>query len=154
MENPENITGKGQTDSPSRVAQPGSMNDAALVRSAAVEAIRNCPKSRIQIVEEMSRLTGRRITKRMLDGWTAESRDDHRWPAEVMRAFCSATGSDRLLRVLPEAAGLRVITEQESDLLELGRSYLQRKLAERNMGALEQRLKHRFVSSLATLGRK
>lgn len=118
----------------------GSMNDGALVRGVLVEAIRNSGKSRAQIADEMSRLVGRAITQRMLDAYTAESREDHRWPGELTRAFCSATGDDRLLRVLAESAGLRVITDAESHLLELGRNYLQRSRAERAITALEQRL--------------
>jgi hypothetical protein len=118
----------------------GSMNDGALIRGVLVEAIRHSSKSRPQIADEMTRLVGREITERALNAYTAESKEDHRWPAELTRAFCSATGDDRLLRVLSEAAGLRVINDAESHLLELGRNYLGRARAERAIAALEQRL--------------
>jgi hypothetical protein len=118
----------------------GSMNDGALVRGVLVEAIRKSGKSRPQIADEMARLVGRDITERSLNAWTAESKEDHRWPAELTRAFCSATGDDRLLRVLAEAAGLRVINDIESHLLELGRNHLKRSRAERTITALEQQL--------------
>jgi hypothetical protein len=118
----------------------GTMNDSALIRGVLVEAIRNSGKSRPQIADEMSRLVGRQITERMLNAYTAESQEEHRWPAELTRAFCSATGDARLLRVLAEAAGLRVINDTESHLLELGRNHLQRSRAERAISAIEQRL--------------
>lgn len=118
----------------------GSMNDGALIRGVLVEAIRNSGKSRPQIADEMTRLVGREITERALNAYTAESKEDHRWPAELTRAFCCATGDDRLLRVLAEASGLRVITEEENHLLELGRNYLHRARAERAITSIEQRL--------------
>jgi hypothetical protein len=118
----------------------GSMNDGALIRGLLVEAIRNSDKSRAQIADEMTRLVGRDVTERMLNAYTAESKEEHRWPAELTRSFCSATGDDRLLRVLAEAAGLRVINASESRLLELGRNHLQRSRAERAITTLEQRL--------------
>ena len=79
---------------------PGSMNDAALVRQVLTESMRLSNKSRAQIADEMTYLCGRPITERMLNAFTAESREDHRFPSELERAFCKATGADRLLKVL------------------------------------------------------
>jgi hypothetical protein len=116
------------------------MNDAALIRSIVADAIRKSSKSRAQIAEEMTYLVGREITERMLNGFTADSRDDYRWPAELDRAFCEATGDDRLLRCRVELAGYRVISQQEAEILELGRQYLMRQRAADNLAALEKRL--------------
>jgi hypothetical protein len=116
------------------------MDDDALIRGVLGESIQRCSKSRAQIADEMSVLVGREVTERQLNNYTAQSREQFRWPAELTRAFCFVTGDDRLLRALPEAAGLRVIAGTEGDLLDLGRSYLTRKRAERAMSAIEQRL--------------
>jgi hypothetical protein len=106
------------------------MNDSALVRHVLAESMRRCGKSRQQIAEEMSHLVGRTVTERMLNAFTAESREDHRWPAEFDRAFCAAVGDPWLLRCRAELAGFRVIDPDEATILELGRSYLTRKRAE------------------------
>lgn len=54
----------------------------------------------------MSHLLGCEITKFMLDAWTAESKDGHRFPAEYLPAFCQVTGDREALTALAEAAGL------------------------------------------------
>jgi len=119
---------------------PGSMDDSALVRETLVRAIKESGKSRAQIADEMSRLTGRTITEITLNKFSAESRTDYRWPAELDRAFCAATGDDQLLRCRAERAGYRVITKQEYELLELGREYLKQKRASEHISVLEKRL--------------
>jgi len=120
---------------------PGSFNDAFIIRGILVDAIKRSGKSRIQLAEEMSLLTGREITERMLNGFTAESKEDYRWPAELDRAFCHATGDDRLLTCRVEQAGLQVINGEEADVLKLGRQYLIRKSADEQIALLEARLR-------------
>jgi len=119
---------------------PGSLNDASVVRAALVDAIRKCGKSRETLAEEMSRLTGTEVTVRRLNAFTAESREDYRFPAELARAFCAATGSYALLRNQIEMAGFRVVTETEFELLKLGREYLRQKRANENVALIEKRL--------------
>ncbi len=120
---------------------PGSLNDAHMIRVILGEAIRLCGKSRAQIADEMSFLTGTRVTDVMLNGFSAESRTDIRWPAEFARAFAMATGDDRILKCQAEAAGYRVISGPDIDLLEIGRQYLRRKRSEEEITERERRLK-------------
>jgi hypothetical protein len=81
----------------------------------------------------------------MLNAFTAESRDDRRWPAEFDRAFCMATGDDALLCCRAEMAGLHVITEDEKNLLELGRQYLLRLQADEQISILQRRMHGRVA---------
>jgi hypothetical protein len=117
---------------------PGSLNDEALVRSVLIVSIKAGGKSRPQIADEMSELLGISVTERMLNAFTAESKELHRWPGAWDRAFCEATGDNRLLCCRLNAAGLRVITPEEEKLLELGRQYLRRKRAEKRISSIEQ----------------
>jgi hypothetical protein len=119
---------------------PGSVNDASVIRAGLVEAIRKCGKSRESLAEDMSRLTGSEVTVRRLNAFTAESREDFRFPAELARAFCVATGDFSLLRNLTEMAGFKVVTETEFEMLRLGREYLRQKRANENVALLEARL--------------
>jgi hypothetical protein len=117
------------------------MNDSDLVRGVLAQAIRQCGKSRAQIAEEISFLSSREITEISLNKFTAESRTDYRWPAELDRAFCQATGDDTLLCCRAELAGYKMINATDAELLELGREYLKQKRANEKVAALEMRLR-------------
>jgi hypothetical protein len=123
-----------------QTAIPGSLDDRAMIRGVLTEVIRGCGKSRAQIADEMSYLAGREVTERMINGFTAESKEDYRWPAELDRAFCVVTGDSRLLTCRAELAGLRLIDSEEMELLELGRAFLQRSQAEEKIALLQRRM--------------
>ena len=90
----------------------------------------------------MTALLGMRVTEKMLNSYTGESNQTHRWPAAWDRAFCQVTGDDTLLVCRVLATGrLYVITEVESHLLELGREYLRQKRAAEKSELLERRLR-------------
>jgi hypothetical protein len=57
----------------------------------------------------------------MLDSWTAESKEYHRFPAEFIPAFCVATQDWGLLAMLAECAGGSFLEGHEVLLTELGR---------------------------------
>ena len=122
-------------------ASPGSMNDAAVVRSVLIESIRGSGKSRETLADEMSSLTGTEITVRRINGFTADSRDDYRFPLELARAFCVATHDFTLLRRIAEMAGFNLIDAAGIDLLELGTEFLRQKRASEKVAALEARLR-------------
>lgn len=119
---------------------PGSLNDSHVIRATLTEVIRTCGKSRAQIANEMSYLVGREVTERMLNGFTAESREDYRWPAELDRAFCAVTGDTRLLTCRVERHGLHVIDDNDLLLLELGRAVHQRNRAGDAIDILQRQL--------------
>lgn len=121
-------------------AADGSMDDGPLVRHTLATSIKTSSRSRAQIAEEISRLTGRRLTEISLNKFTAETRTDYRWPAELDRAFATATGDDSILRCRAEQAGYHVVTSDEYALLELGRQYLTQKRAAQMAAELEKRL--------------
>ena len=113
-----------------RSTEPGSYNDAQLIREVLAESLHGSTKSRAQIAEEMTYLSGRRVTERMLNGYTAESQEDYQFPAELSRAFCTATGNTRLLECMASAYGLIVVDVRDAELIDLGRAFLQRQEAE------------------------
>lgn len=114
-----------------------------MVRAIVTEAIKNCGKSRDIIAEEMSRLSGDRITVRMLNSYTSTAAEQHRWPAQYTRAFCYVVEDWRLLRCITERCGFHLISEEETELLELGRQYLKRKSADERIALLEAKLQRR-----------
>jgi len=62
----------------------------------------------------MGELLNQDISKYMLDTWTAESKEYHRFPAEFLPAFCEAVGSFEPLRILAEKAGVFMLAGPEA----------------------------------------
>lgn len=75
---------------------------------------------RYAVAAEMSRLTGRDFSKHMLDRCTAPSAEDWRFPLEALPALTQATGDYRLLDLIAEACGCRVLRKEEAWLAEYG----------------------------------
>lgn len=84
----------------------GSLNVHTRLCHALTSAVRQSGLSRWEIAGRMSHLLGTEISKYMLDGWSAESKETHRIPAEYLPAFSAATGSREPLQILTDAAGL------------------------------------------------
>lgn len=85
--------------------QAGRLCVSAKLTAAVREAIRQAPKSRENICDEMTVLVGQLVTVHMLNSWTADSHP-HRIPCELLPAFCEASGSIEPLQVLAEATGV------------------------------------------------
>lgn len=92
----------------------GGMNIDRAFREAISEALKQSPLSRYQVAARMSELTDSDITKTMLDSWTAESKDQHRFPAIFLPAFCEATGCNNPLQMLGKLVGVFVLPGPEA----------------------------------------
>jgi hypothetical protein len=83
----------------------GELDVRSSLKAALSAAMKQSPHTRNEIAARMSDLTGHAISKFMLDAYTAESKDFHRMPAELLPAFCVATGSLEPLELLCRKAG-------------------------------------------------
>lgn len=83
------------------------------------EAIDRSPLSRDQIADAMTVLSGRPITKSMLDTWTGAGRVN-RFPAELLPAFCIACGNNLVMERLAADMGARLSDTQEATLARMG----------------------------------
>ncbi|PKN35618.1 MAG: hypothetical protein CVU61_02010 [Deltaproteobacteria bacterium HGW-Deltaproteobacteria-19] len=108
------ILESAQSSAPVHNNPPGSLDVDRQFREVVSEALRKCPLSRYQVVARMSELVGQDITKTMLDSWTAESKEGHRFPAVFLPAFCEATGSQEPLRLLGQLVGVFVLPGPEA----------------------------------------
>ncbi len=90
---------------PYHQTKAGSLDIDNSFRETISEAIKKSPYSRYAIAARMSELTGYEITKSMLDSWTAESKENHRFPAIFIPAFCEAVGNRDVLTLLCEKSG-------------------------------------------------
>ena len=91
-----------------QTAVPGWGCISSKFQSSIKQAMKNAPKSREVNAEEMSDLLGTIISVHQLNNYAAESHP-HRIPAEILPAFCQATGSIEPLRILAEAAGVHTL---------------------------------------------
>jgi hypothetical protein len=116
---------------PSKAA--GSFDIDRQFREAISAALKQCSLSRWQVAARMSELTGAEITKTMLDSWTAESKELHRFPAIFLPAFCEAVGSSEPLKIMGGLVGVFVLPGPEALRAEIRRidEEIQRKQAEK-----------------------
>lgn len=85
--------------------RPGRLDIRGKLAAAIKNAIKNAPKSRETLADEMTDLTGERITVSHINNWTANSHS-HDMPTRYCSAFCVATGDIELIRIQAEAAGV------------------------------------------------
>jgi len=113
LDNPDQITifeiiqAIQEEDKASRPA--GSFDIDRQFREAISQALKCCSLSRYQVAARMSELTGQDISKSMLDSWTAESKENHRFPAIFLPALCEATGQTEPLKMLARLVGVFVL---------------------------------------------
>jgi len=109
--------------------QPGDLDMGLRLKAALTEAIKGCKRlSRYDICSKISELTGKDLSKTMLDQYTAESKEAYHFPAEMLTAFCRVTGSFEPLAVLLEPLGCSILSGDEAHELEIVR--MERRIAE------------------------
>jgi len=93
---------------------PGSLNIDIEFRELISQSLKECRYSRYIVAGKMSELTGVEITKTMLDSWTAESKEYHRFPAIFLPAFCVVTSTLNPLDFLSQKAGGFVLPGEDA----------------------------------------
>ncbi|KAA0257188.1 hypothetical protein FHQ18_11530 [Deferribacter autotrophicus] len=106
-------------------------------REALSEAVRGSKYSREEIVSLLHGLTGHKITKQFFDQMTAPSKINHRFPAELLPAFCFITGNIEPLKILIEAIGFEMVDEEESKELNLLRLMKEKERIEKEIEKLK-----------------
>lgn len=71
------------------------------------------PRSREQVADAMSLLLGRPVSLFMLDAWTAQTKEGHRFPAEYLPAFAQAAEQIGAVELLAHACGGRLVVPGE-----------------------------------------
>lgn len=100
---------------------PGSFNISTELKGTLSEGIRESQLSRYELAAKMSELLGWELTKSMLDAYTAESKEGHRVPAEILPAFCFVTGYYEPLRILARTAGGQFLETEHTIYAEIAR---------------------------------
>jgi hypothetical protein len=106
------------TDTPRR---PSSFCLDQRLREELSQGLKRSSLSRYQVAARMSELMGVEVSKAQLDSWTAESKENHRFPAAYLPAFCEATGHREPLRIMAELINCYLVESQDALFTELGR---------------------------------
>lgn len=83
------------SDSP-KIDQKTRPDPEVAIRAILARILRDCPKERAVIAEDLSALTGRRVTESMLNDLCAISKKSLRVPLSWARAIGEVTGNDDL----------------------------------------------------------
>lgn len=100
---------------------PGSMDFRATLSHLTGEMLRAAGKDRHGIAATCSRLTGKDVSKYMLDGYTAESREEFNLPLWLVPALETACSAHDLSTWLAGVRGGRLLIGREALAAELGR---------------------------------
>ncbi len=115
----------------------------AAIRAIISSALKRCPLSRYEVAAKMSEILGVEITKAQLDSWSAESKDQHRFPLVYAGAFCQATGDKALARYMAELCGGYYIEGEDAVRLELGKIEEEKERLARRESAIREFLNGR-----------
>ena len=75
---------------------------------AVKKSLKQAPKSRETIAEEMSFESGQEVTIHMINSWAADSHP-HQLPSSLVPSFCEATGCDAVAMVINDSLGKHVL---------------------------------------------
>lgn len=131
---------------PMRTAGPVDLGLHDELRGALAGCIRRARTrgiSRERLVDELNRLQPqrhRRVTLRLVNGWTASSCEAFEMPAGDLGAFCAAVGDLTPLRVICQALGYELVDARGLAAVELGSIVAQRAALARRERELKERI--------------
>lgn len=101
--------------------EAGSLNMGARIRDGLTNSLKSIPLKRWEVAGRMSDYIGAEITESMLNSWTADSKEGHRFPLEYMPAFCWATGDYTVMELVARGCGCHLSKGREVLLLKMAR---------------------------------
>jgi hypothetical protein len=120
---------------------PSSMNYGSEVATMLTQMFAESGKDRYEIAAEMSRLTGREVSKYMLDAWTAESREAYNIPFYILPVAEVACRSHLMSTWLAEKRGARLAIGRDALNAQYGRLKAMKDDLGKQMRDLEKQLK-------------
>jgi len=100
---------------------PGALSVGIALRHLLSDLLKASPLSRFEIAARMSELTGSEITKNQLDSWTAESRQEWRFPLEYLPALEVTLETHSITAWLADLRGARLSVGRDALEAQLGR---------------------------------
>ncbi|MEW6691678.1 MAG: hypothetical protein AB1340_02465 [Pseudomonadota bacterium] len=116
---------------------PGTMDYRVQVAHMTSEMLRGTPLDRYEIAARASRLTGKDVSKNMLDAYASDAREDHNLPFYLAPALEAVCESHVLTAWLADIRGGRLLIGREALNAELGRLERQRDEAAKRIKQLK-----------------
>lgn len=116
---------------------PGALDCDMVVRSTLARMIKQSPLDRAEIASALTRLAGYNVTEAMLDAYTAQSREGHRFPANLIPAI-TAVCDYSLMHLFSEKSGSQLLIGKEALDAELGKLEKQRDQVGQRIRALKR----------------
>lgn len=92
---------------------PGAFDIETRLKEEASLGLRKCRLSRYEAAAKMSEMLGAEVTKSMLDNRTAESKENHLWPAAWLAPFSIITGHYEQLKIINRLARLPIADSEK-----------------------------------------
>lgn len=121
-------------------AVPAGLNYGVEVAHLVSSMLKGAEGDRYEIASAMSRLTGKDVSKLMLDGWSSEARDNFNMPFYLVPAFECATSSYDLTAWLAAKRGARVYVGRDALVAGLGQLQAQRDSLDGRIREMKRRL--------------
>jgi hypothetical protein len=102
------------------------------------EALKSAPQDRYEVAAQLSRLTGREVSKHMLDAYAGPARDDHNLPLAIAPVLEEVIASHRLTDWLVTKRGGKATYGKETLQAELGRLTAMKDQVDRQMRQLKK----------------
>lgn len=119
---------------------PGAMDYRATICALVMQMLKEADVDRYEIAARMSRLTGKEISKYMLDAYTSEAREEFNAPAWLMPALEVACSTHLYTNWLVATRGGRLLIGCEALTADLGRLEKQKLEIERLIKGLKKRM--------------
>lgn len=103
-------------------------------------ALNNCGLGRDTVAEELSRLTGDKISVNHINNWCAESKNGWRLPMEYAAALSLITQDMGVVRAALEGTGMVVLDKEGKDYFELGKITAESRVKNRKRNQIYGRL--------------
>lgn len=100
---------------------PASMDYGVAVARMVGDTLKEADCDRFEVAARMSRLTGREVSKYMLDAWSSEARDAYNIPFYLVPVLETACSTHRFTNWLAGIRGGRLLIGREALNAELGR---------------------------------
>ena len=110
---------------------PASMDYGREVAALVSEVLRNSDCDRYEVAARMSRLTGKEVSKYMLDAWSSESRDAYNMPFYMVPVLEAACETHVFSNWLADKRGGRLLVGKETLTAQLGKLMRQKEETDR-----------------------
>lgn len=119
---------------------PAGMDYRAQLAALVSQMLKDTDADRYEIAAQCSRLTGKEVTKYMLDAYTSEAREEFNLPFWLVPALETACSTHVLTSWLASVRGGRLLIGRETLTADLGRLEKQKLEVERLLKELRKRL--------------